>query len=70
MGETTSREKDGVHGKIELFQEGTEGPLGRVNVFRVKEPPYEYVMEFKRSYVESGGRLEREAGLLKRLKNI
>jgi hypothetical protein len=51
MGKTASRESANILEKLELFEEGCEGPLGRVNLFRVKDPPYEYVMEFKRSYI-------------------
>lgn len=70
MGETQSR-KECYYTEFLTFIETTEDPnFGPIDIYRTKDAPYEYIMDFKKNFVEENERMNRYLRLMNQLKNM
>jgi hypothetical protein len=69
MGVGTTTEA-GFLERIEFFSLIDDPSFGKTEVYRSKQPPYQYIVDSKRSYVDDRTRMEKHMGLMNRLKNI
>jgi hypothetical protein len=44
--------------------------FGHIDIFRTREPPYEYVMDFKKNFIEDNDRMGKYMRLVQQLKNM
>lgn len=56
--------------KIELFQQLEDPFFGKTDIYRFKEPPYEYLMDHKKNYIDDMSKLNRQLTQINQLKNI
>lgn len=70
MGDTTSIESENIMDKIEFFQHSEDSFFGKIDIYKFKEPPYEYVIDYKKNYVDNKQRISKDEALMNQLKNI
>lgn len=71
MGETQSVPADsGYANTLTLVETTDDKHFGPIDIYRTKEAPYEYVMDFKKNFIEDNERLSRYLRLISELKNM
>ena len=71
MGETQSIPSQPTYSACLMAVEQQDSPhFGPIDIFRTKEPPYEYVMDFKKSFVEDNERMERYLRLANQIRSM
>lgn len=71
MGESMSRESEGGYSaNLTLIDSTEDGNFGQIGIYRTRDPPYEYVMDFKKNFVEENDRMGRYLRMMKQLKNM
>lgn len=57
MGETQSTHKCSYLDLLTFVQNTTDPNFGPIDIYRTQEAPYEYVMDFKKNFIEDDARL-------------
>ena len=70
MGETASTARGSIGDKIERVNKVNDPFFGKVELFHYTEPPYEYLMAFKKNYINDKQRMAKDLSLLKQVANI
>lgn len=70
MGETTSSVEVPLTQKIKQVNRLEDPLFGKITIYHFTEPPYEYLMEHKKTYVNDKQRLTADLSRTTRLKNI
>lgn len=71
MGETISTESQSSYqSSITLIESSEDRNFGHIDIYRTKEAPYEYVMDFKKNFIEDNDRMNRYMRLVNQIKNM
>ena len=71
MGDTTSSTTETpITDRIKKINQLDDPLFGRITIYHFTEPPYEYLMEHKKTYVNDKQRLNNDLSRTTRLKNI
>lgn len=59
MGDNVSvEEKKTFEDKLQFVQRTDDPLFGTIDIFRFKEPPYEYIMDFQKTFIEGDVRYQ------------
>lgn len=70
MGENISTVETHILDRIDIVQEREDPFFGKIEIFRLKESPYEYLFDYKKNYVNDAARMSRDNDLMQKLKSI
>ena len=71
MGDNMSTvENKHILDRVELFDVREDYFFGKINIFRLKEPPYEYLFDYRKNYVNEPHRMNKDLELMQRVKKI
>ena len=70
MGDNISTANKSMEDKLQLVN-NTKHPLfGRIDIYHLLEPPYEYLMDYRKNYINDKQRMNKDLALINQLKNI
>jgi len=55
---------------LQLVQSTQDEHFGPIDIYRTKEAPYEYVMDFKKNFIEDSERPTKYLNLMNQLKHM
>lgn len=61
-------EKKNFEDKLQFVQKSEDPHFGPVEIFRFKEPPYEYIMDYTKTFMEGDYRYSSYVAYLEKLK--
>lgn len=69
MGDNVSvEERKNFEEKLQFVQKAEDQHFGLIDIFRFKQPPYEYIMDYQKTFIEGDARYEVYANFLSELK--
>lgn len=71
MGDTFSSDKDrDFLDKIEFFETAEDRNFDKLDIYRLRDPPYEYILDHKKNYIGDNERTNQYISLMNQLKNL
>lgn len=56
--------------KLTYIENVNDKRFGSIDIYRTKEAPFEYILDYKKTFIEDAGRLAKYLGVVNKLKNI
>jgi len=71
MGETVSAvDTNDFASGLSLIERVEDKHFGPIDIYRMKEPHYEYIMDFKKNFIEDNDRMNRYISQMREIKKM
>lgn len=70
MGDNISTANKNIEDKLQLVNNTTHPLFGKIDIYHLTEPPYEYLMDYRKNYINDKQRMNKDLALINQLKNI